>query len=67
MPVPLLRRAIRRRHSAVDEGRGGRVVARHIHPLVIPSAALQLSIGSTHMRVYKSVETALQTERDLGY
>ena len=26
------RRAIRRRHSAVDEGRGGRVVARHIHP-----------------------------------
>ena len=24
------RRAIRRRHSAVDEGRGGRVVARHI-------------------------------------
>ena len=30
MPVPLLRRAIRRRHSAVDEERGGRVVARHI-------------------------------------
>ena len=25
-----LRRAIRRRHSAVDEGRGGRVIARHI-------------------------------------
>ena len=25
-----LRRAIRRRHSAVDEGRGGRIVARHI-------------------------------------
>ena len=25
-----LRRAIRRRHSAADEGRGGRVVARHI-------------------------------------
>ena len=25
------RRAIRRRHSAVDEGRGGRVVARHIY------------------------------------
>ena len=25
------RRAIRHRHSAVDEGRGGRVVARHIH------------------------------------
>ena len=24
------RRAIRRRHSAVDEGRGGRVIARHI-------------------------------------
>ena len=24
--------AIRRRHSAVDEGRGGRVVARHIQP-----------------------------------
>ena len=31
MPVPLLRRAIRHRHSAVDEERGGRVVARHIH------------------------------------
>ena len=30
MPVPLLRWAIRRRHSAVDEERGGRVVARHI-------------------------------------
>ena len=27
-----LRRAIRRRHSVVDEGRGGRVVARHIYP-----------------------------------
>ena len=29
-----LRRAIRRRHSAVDEGRGGHVIARHIetHP-----------------------------------
>ena len=25
------RRAIRHRHSAVDEGRGGRVVARHIY------------------------------------
>ena len=31
MPVPLLRRAIRRRHSAVDEERGGHVVARHIY------------------------------------
>ena len=31
MPVPFLGRAIRRRHSAVDEERGGRVVARHIH------------------------------------
>ena len=30
MPVPLLRRVIRHRHSAVDEERGGRVVARHI-------------------------------------
>ena len=30
MPVPLLGRAIRRRHSAVDEERGGRVVAQHI-------------------------------------
>ena len=30
MPVPLLGRAIRRRHSAVDEERGGHVVARHI-------------------------------------
>ena len=30
MPVPLLGWAIRRRHSAVDEERGGRVVARHI-------------------------------------
>ena len=30
MPVPLLGRAIRRRHSAVDEERGGRIVARHI-------------------------------------
>ena len=26
------RRAIRRRHSAVDEGRGGHVVARHSPP-----------------------------------
>ena len=33
MPVPFLGRAIRRRHSAVDEERGGRVVARHIHKL----------------------------------
>ena len=33
MPVPLLRRAIRRRHSAVDEERGGRVVARHIYAM----------------------------------
>ena len=31
MPVPLLGWAIRRRHSAVDEERGGRVVARHIY------------------------------------
>ena len=31
MPVPLLGRAIRCRHSAVDEERGGRVVARHIY------------------------------------
>ena len=30
MPIPLLRRAIRHRHSAVDEERGGRVVTRHI-------------------------------------
>ena len=30
MPVPLLRRAIRRRHSAVDEERGSCVVTRHI-------------------------------------
>ena len=27
-----LRQAIRHRHSAVDEGRGGRVVARHSPP-----------------------------------
>ena len=30
MPVPLLRQAIRCRHSVVDEERGGRVIARHI-------------------------------------
>ena len=30
MSVLLLRRAIRHRHSAVDEERGGHVVARHI-------------------------------------
>ena len=30
------RRAIRRRHSAVDEGRGGRVVARHIYQMSAP-------------------------------
>ena len=30
MPVPLLGRAIRRRHSAVDEERGSRVVTQHI-------------------------------------
>ena len=30
MPVPFLGRVIRHRHSAVDEERGGRVVARHI-------------------------------------
>ena len=30
MPVPFLGRAIRRRHSAVDEEQGGRVVARHL-------------------------------------
>ena len=29
MPVPLLGQTIRRRHSAVDEERGGRVIARH--------------------------------------
>ena len=34
MPVPLLGRAIRRRHSVVDEERGGRVVARHIFDLL---------------------------------
>ena len=32
------RRAIRRRHSAVDEGRGGRVVARHISVQAFMSA-----------------------------
>ena len=31
MPVPLLRWAIRHRHSAVDEERGGRIVARHTY------------------------------------
>ena len=36
MPVPLLRWAIRRRHSAVDEERGGRVIARHILSAVPP-------------------------------
>ena len=36
MPVPLLRRAIRCRHSAVDEERGGRVVARHIAKHITP-------------------------------
>ena len=30
MPVPFLGRAIRCRHSAVDEERGGRDIARHI-------------------------------------
>ena len=30
MPVPFLGRAIRRRHSAVDEERGGHMIARHI-------------------------------------
>ena len=34
MPAPLLGRAIRCRHSAVDEERGGRVVARHISSYV---------------------------------
>ena len=34
MPVPLLRRAIRHRHSVVDEERGGHVVARHIEKLI---------------------------------
>ena len=29
MLVPLLGQAIRHRHSAVDEERGGRVIARH--------------------------------------
>ena len=29
------RQAIRRRHSAVDEGRGGRVVARHIVKMIL--------------------------------
>ena len=32
MPVPFLGRAIRRRHSAVDEERGGHVIARHSPP-----------------------------------
>ena len=35
MPVPLLGRAIRCRHSAVDEERGGRVVARHIYAISV--------------------------------
>ena len=30
------RRAIRRRHSAVNQGRGGRVVARHIYLIKLP-------------------------------
>ena len=34
MPVAFLGRAIRRRHSAVDEERGGRVVARHIQEML---------------------------------
>ena len=34
MPVPLLGWAIRRKHSAVDEERGGRVVTRHIYNIL---------------------------------
>ena len=49
MPVPFLGRAIRRRHSAVDEERGGRVVARHILQNIditaVPSDAQHLFPG----------------------
>ena len=50
MPVPLLRWAIRRRHSAVDEKRGGRVVARHFSPQDVKSvrALLQKTINNMH-------------------
>ena len=40
---------------------------RNIHPSVTPSAALQLSVGFTYMRVYKSAEMAQERERDIGY
>ena len=35
MPVPFLGRAIRRRHSANDEERGGHVIARHMFIVII--------------------------------
>ena len=54
MPVPLLRRAIRRRHSAVDEERGGRVVARHIYTQKIPEHVTSfLTISQTPTQVKK--------------
>ena len=39
------RRAIRRRHSAVDEGRGGRVVARHIDGVQIKQGPYTRFLG----------------------
>ena len=46
------RRAIRRRHSAVDEGRGGRVVARHIEGT--GSSLWQMQGGKARLLGYAS-------------
>ena len=50
MPVPFLRQAIRCRHSAVDEERGGRVIARHMHgPLRLTYALLANDMAKCQM------------------
>ena len=66
MPVPLLRRAIRRRHSVVDEERGGRVVARHIQQRTfkIQMAAPRMfkcrKFGNVSIRFYKHSKQELK-------
>ena len=56
------RQAIRHRHSAVDEGRGGRVVARHIYQMNQQIANLRdfraaLAAGERLYSVYKFNQT----------
>ena len=60
MSVPLLGRAIRHRHSAVDEERGSRVVARHICTIFCYKLHICRAAVVPSSRVVSSMKCVLQ-------